>query len=341
MTQRNINPSRLFRVSCIALVTTAMSFALRAAAAETWASQFHLTNEQLGWINGTAFWGFTLSIVFGGLLCDTLGLGRLVGLAFVCHLAGILLTIFAWNYGSLYLATLLTGIGNGSVEAAANSMIPTLFPAIRTVKLNRFHSWYNIGVVIGGLCALGLGHFGLGWRVQFGTMLVPLAAYGLLFTRETFPRTERVQQGVSHSAMFAACLNPWFLLMVLCMLFTAATELGPTQWIPLILSHAGVSGVLVLTWISCVMALGRQFSAALVNRIAIPLGTLLLSSVLSCGGPLRHEPRHGQRAFPRCHGLRRGSVLSSGRPCSVTSARISPRPGRRDSPSWGERACLA
>jgi predicted MFS family arabinose efflux permease len=217
------------------------------------------------------------------MLCDSLGLGRILWIAFACHLAGILLTIFAWNYGSLYIATLLTGIGNGSVEAAANPMIPTLFPATRTVKLNRFHSWYNIGVVIGGLCALGLGHYSLGWRIQFATMLVPLAAYGLLFSRETFPRTERVQQGISGAAMFAACLNPWFLLMLACMLFTASTELGPTQWIPLILSHAGVSGVLVLVWISGVMAVGRQFAGALVNRI-YPLGTLLLSSILSAAG---------------------------------------------------------
>jgi MFS family permease len=278
-----IHPARLFRASCVALVTTAMSFALRAAAAEDWALQFHLSNEQLGWINGTAFWGFTLSIVFGGMLCDTLGLGRIVAIAFLCHLAGIALTICAWNYWSLYLATLSTGIGNGLVEAAANPMIPTLYPAIRTVKLNRFYSWYNIGVVIGGLCALALGHLGLGWRVQFATMLVPLAAYGLLFSRESFPRTERVQQGVSGPAMFAACLNPWFLFMMLCMLFTAATELGPTQWIPLILSHAGVSGVLVLVWVSGVMALGRQMSATLVNRL-YPLGTLLLSSILSTAG---------------------------------------------------------
>jgi MFS family permease len=260
-----------------------MSFALRAAAAGSWALQFHLSNEQLGWINGTAFWGFTLSIVFGGMLCDALGLGRIIGIAFVCHLAGILLTVFAWNYWSLYIATLLTGIGNGSVEAAANPMIPTLFPATRTVKLNRFHSWYNIGVVIGGLCALGLGHFSLGWRLQFATMLVPLAAYGLLFSRESFPRTERVQQGISGAAMFSACLNPWFLLMMSCMLFTAAAELGPTQWIPLILSHAGVSGVLVLVWISCVMAIGRQFAGTLVNRIHA-LGTLLLGSILSGAG---------------------------------------------------------
>jgi hypothetical protein len=49
------NPSRLFTASRVALVVTAMSFALRGEAAGSWAAAFHLTNEQVGWINGTAF----------------------------------------------------------------------------------------------------------------------------------------------------------------------------------------------------------------------------------------------------------------------------------------------
>lgn len=80
--------ARLFRASCVALIVTAMSFALRGEAAGAWATEFNLTNEQVGWINGTAFWGFTLAMVFGGPLCDLLGMGRIVGLAFIGHLAG-------------------------------------------------------------------------------------------------------------------------------------------------------------------------------------------------------------------------------------------------------------
>ena len=91
-----LNPSRLFNASCIALIVTSMSFALRGEASGHWATEFSLTNEQVGWINGTAFWGFTLAMIFGGPLCDSLGLGRIAGLAFFGHLAGILLTIFAW-----------------------------------------------------------------------------------------------------------------------------------------------------------------------------------------------------------------------------------------------------
>jgi MFS family permease len=64
---------------------------------------------------------------------------------------------------------------------------------------------------------------------------------------------------------------------------TAATELGPGQWIPSILENAGVSGILVLVWITGLMAVGRQFAGPFVHRLQ-PLGMLLGSAVLSAAG---------------------------------------------------------
>lgn len=274
------SPSRLFRASCIALIVTAMSFALRGAAIRSWAPEFDLSYEQLGWINGTAFWGFTLAMVIGGPLCDLIGLGRIIAIAFVGHVVGILLTVFAWDYSTLYAGTLAFGIANGSVEAACNPLIATTYPDQKTTRLNHFHVWFPGGIVIGGLLAFALDKAGFGWRVQFAVLLVPLAMYGWLFLRQRFPQTERVQQGVSTASMFAACLSPLFLLMVACMLLTAATELGPGQWIPNILTHAGVSGILVLVWITGLMALGRTFAGVFVQRLE-PLGMLLGSAILS------------------------------------------------------------
>ena len=277
------NPSRLFTASRVALVVTAMSFALRGEAAGAWAATFQLTHEQVGWIIGTAFWGFTLAMMFGGPLCDVLGLGRIVGLAFAGHLAGILLTIFAWNFWSLFVGTLLFGIANGSVEAACNPLIATLYPADKTTKLNHFHVWFPGGIVIGGLLAFAMGRAGWGWQAQFGVLLLPLFVYGGMFLGQDFPRTERVAQGVSTRSMFASCLKPWFLFMVLCMLLTASTELGPNQWIPDILTNAGVPSILVLAWINGLMAIGRQCAGTFVHRLSPP-GMLLMSAVLSALG---------------------------------------------------------
>jgi MFS family permease len=277
------NAAKLFRASCIALIVTAMSFALRGAATDAWTAEFHLTNEQVGWINSTAFWGFTLAMVFGGPLCDSLGLGRIVGLAFIGHAVGIALTIFAWDFWSLFGGTLLFGIANGSVEAACNPLIATIYQNNKTTKLNHFHVWFPGGIVIGGLVSYALDRAGFGWKVQFASMVLPLAVYGYMFIGQKFPRTERVEQGVSTGDMFAACTRPGFLLMVVCMMMTAATELGPGQWIPNILSHAGVSGILVLVWITGLMAVGRQFAGPFVHKLS-PSGMLLMSAVLSAMG---------------------------------------------------------
>ncbi len=278
-----MNPSRLFRASCIALITTAMCFALRGNAVGAWTTQFHLTNEQVGWVNSTAFWGFTLAIVIGGPLVDSLGLRTILGLAFVGHLAGIVLSIFAWNYASLYVGTLLFGIANGSVEAACNPLIATLFPNDQTTKLNRFHMWFPGGIVIGGLVAFVLGKMELGWKAQFASMLLPLVVYGFMFIGQKFPQTARVQRGESTGSMFKACLAPGFVLMVVCMLMTAASELGPQQWIPNIFDNAGYSGALVLSMITAIMAIGRLSAGAFVHRLA-PIGMLIASAILSTIG---------------------------------------------------------
>ena len=291
-----MNPSRLFTASRIALVVTAMSFAIRGGAAAAWAAQFHLSNYQVGLIDGTAFWGFTLAVFIGGPLCDALGMSRILGLAFVGHLAGILLTIFAWNFWSLYAGTLLFGIANGSVEAACNPLVATLYPTEKTTKLNNFHVWFPGGIVIGGLVSFALNQAGYGWKAAFASMLVPLVVYGLMFLGQAFPRTERVEQGVSAGAMFGSCLNPWFLVMVVCMLLTASTEFGPNQWIPNILTNAGVSGILVLVWINGLMAIGRQFAGTLVHGIS-PLGTLLTSSVLAILGLVLMSHSSGAMLF--------------------------------------------
>ena len=90
-----VNKNQLFLASRIALIVTAITFAYRAALEGTWGTEFNLTKEQIGWIFSPAFWGFTLAMIFGGPLCDVLGMKKLVGLAFIGHVAGIIIYLVA------------------------------------------------------------------------------------------------------------------------------------------------------------------------------------------------------------------------------------------------------
>ena len=122
-----MNPRRLFLASCVALVATAMTFAIRGDIMSDFERDFALSKSDVGWIAGAAFWGFGLSILLGGPLCDLLGMGTLMGLAATGHIAGTLATVAAPNFLVLFGATLVIGIANGLVEAAINPLVATIY----------------------------------------------------------------------------------------------------------------------------------------------------------------------------------------------------------------------
>jgi fucose permease len=279
-----IKKTQLFNASCVALIVTALAFATRGSFVEAWATEFNLTHTQVGWIIGTAFWGFTLAMVFGGPLVDIIGIGRIISIAFFCHVTGIILTIIATGFWSLFISTLLIGIANGSVEAACNPLITSMYTDQKTRRLNRFHAWFPTGIVIGGLAVYLFNNIGLSdWRYAMGIMLLPTFVYGYMFLKKEFPQTERVVSGFSYKDMLKACVSPLFLFMAFCMILTAGTELGTNQWISALLANVSDNPILLLVWISGIMALARQFGGTLIHNLK-PTVVLLTSSVLAFAG---------------------------------------------------------
>lgn len=267
----------------MALVTTAMAFGLRASMVGQWQTEFNLSIEEIGYISGTAFWGFTLAMLFGGSLVDIFGMKKLVYIAFFGHLIGVILTIFAGGFWSLFISTLFVGIANGMVEAACNPLVASIFTENKTKMLNRFHVWFPGGIVIGGLLGYFLSDLQISWKIQLIAMLIPTFGYGFLFLKERFPFTERVTSGVSTSEMFKACLTPLFIFMVLCMFITASTELGTGQLIGKLLQDNGVAPILILVYINGLMMIGRLNAGNFVHSLS-PAGMLLFSAVFATLG---------------------------------------------------------
>ena len=281
----NINKKRLFLASCLALITTAMTFAIRARLETVFGPEgVGLSLEQLGYAFAPAFFGFTIAMIIGGPLVDLLGIKKITWLAFITHAVGIVLTLMADSMTSLFIATLFIGIGNGFVEAALNPMIASMFPNEKTKMLNRFHVWFPGGIVIGSLLGwLIMDVLNLSWQAMVATLFIPLVIYGVLFFGQKIPATERVQLGISNKKMFSSVLNPLFLFMVLCMFLTAASELGTTQRIESLLKESVAAPLLVLAFINGIMALGRLFAGQVVHKLK-PSGMLLYSAIFTFVG---------------------------------------------------------
>ncbi len=282
-----MNQRRLFVASCVALIATAMSFAIRGDIMGDVQQELHLTDVQVGWILGAAFWGFGLSILFGGPLCDLLGMGTIMRLAAAGHIIGALLTVVSTNFTLFFLSTVVVGIANGFVEAAVNPLIATIYPHEKTSKLTTLHAWFPGGVVIGGVLAFLMtqGHFG--WKAKVLTLLVPSAIYLAMFIGQRFPATEREAAGVPFVDMFKELARPLFLVVWFCMILTASTELGAGSWIPTIFNRVAESatqaGILQVVWINMVMYLMRQFGHGITHRIA-PTALIAASAVIASGG---------------------------------------------------------
>jgi MFS family permease len=277
-----VNSAKLFLVSCLALISTSVAFAVIGDIMGPLKTAFVLTNAQVGWIGGAALWGFTISIVALGPFCDAIGMKRLLGFAFVCHLVGPLTMMVANGFGMLFVGALILALGNGTVEAVCNPLVATIYPDRKTTKLNQFHVWFPGGIVIGGLICFGLAKMGNhSWQLRLVLILIPTVVYGVLFLKEKFPATERVQSGISFGGMVSATLlRPLFLLMFACMIITASLELGTNRWITAILESGGIHGILVLVWISGLMAVLRYNAGPIVTRVSPP-GLLVISSVLA------------------------------------------------------------
>jgi len=274
-----VNKSQLFYASCVSLIVTSMTFAIRAGILTELSQTFTLTETELGFVNSMAFLGFPIAMLIGGLVYNQVGAKRMMYAAFICHVLGLVLTITAGGFIGLLVSTFFIGFANGCVEAACNPLIADMYHDNQTTMLNKFHVWFPGGIVIGSLVAFGME--GMNWQYQIAVMLIPTLIYGYMVFTAKFPKSENIESNTAENIKGLA--NPLFWFIAFCMTLTATSEFGTTQWVDRILGKAGADPMLILALVTGVMALGRYFAGGLVHRLN-PSGVLFGSAILTTLG---------------------------------------------------------
>jgi fucose permease len=188
------------------------------------------------------------------------------------------------------------GIANGLVEAAINPLVATIYADDKTRRLTALHAWFPGGIVIGGVLSFALTQVGLaapalapytGWQAKMLLLLVPSVTYAWMFAGQRFPPTERAAAGVPFGDMFKEILRPLFIVIWVCMWLTAATELGPGQWVSNIfndvMKSSARAGILVLVWVNGIMYLMRQFLGHAAHRLS-PFALIASTAVAAAAG---------------------------------------------------------
>lgn len=294
------NRTTLFVASCISLLTTSMIFTIGGATGTDMEAAFNLTHGQMGKIWSPAFWGFTISIFLCGFLNDLIGMKVLHALSSIGYIVGVGLVLVAPQATAgaaplesifdttgtvmLFSGFLVMGLSQGLVEGVINPLIATIHSDKKAHKLNVLHAWWPGGLIIGGLVALFMKSKGMGWELQFGTIMVPAIVYlGIVLTQK-YPKTERVSSGISTSEMVSQLYRPLFIVFFLCMWLTSAAELGPAKWLPSVMDTlTSIEGVAFLIYTAGLMFVLRSFAGPITRLVKPPVLLLICATLTAIG----------------------------------------------------------
>lgn len=272
------NAGRLLWAGFVAILAAGVGFAIRGGIFDNWGGEYGFTGAQLGAIGGAGFSGFCFGIVIGGVLCDKIGYGKLVIVAFAAHVLSAFVTFGASSpdnaYNMLYWGMFIFAYANGTLEAVANPLVATLFPSNRTHYLNILHASWPAGLILGGIVGWVLDDkMEIGWKVQLSLYLIPTVAYGVMFWGQKYPKSEASEKGLSLGQMFqdVGLMGGAVVCFLLALFFKQTFDLP--------LAAAGVIGAVLLAGIGgitrfaagSVLLFVLFFTHALVG--AVELGT--------------------------------------------------------------------
>ncbi len=287
--------NKVFWIGILALFTAGVSAALRAAVANNLKTSYLDTIDvatsatMIGQALGAAFLAFSLMLMVTSTLLVRIGMKRMLIFASVAFIVASIMIAFCGSIASghnvyyvIYAGMFINGLAWGAVEGTVNPMVASLYPDQTTHRMNMLHAWWPAGLIVGGLLGVFGAQAGLDWRLIFIATPIAAAIFGFLVMGATFPPTTSVKLGVASIDQFKEIIRrPSFLIWFVLMLFTAASELAPGQWVDVALTNVvGMRGVLLLVYVAGIQFIGRHFAGPLAHKLSAE-GLLCGSSVLA------------------------------------------------------------
>lgn len=292
-----IHRTRLFSGICLALIPTGAAFGLISSVMNQLKTEFVLTNGQVGAIGGAAVWGMALSLLFIGPFLEAIGMKRATWMAFLAQFAGLTVMISALFFTNnpaagfwvLMIGAALLAGGNGMIEVAGNPLTAALYPEQKAHKLNIFHAFFPLAILVASVIGFYLdkttpGSLAHHWAFRLALVYIPIILYGILVLPQKFPKTENAEAGLPVKDMFQFTLtSPLMYAILIIFALAISIEMAINRWLPPIFSTVGANGNLLLAWISFVMMVLRFFSGPVISSLSPP-GMLSAAAIFTAIG---------------------------------------------------------
>jgi FHS family glucose/mannose:H+ symporter-like MFS transporter len=211
-------------------------------------------------------------VFLAGPLIDRFGKKLVLAAGFLCSAAALVGMAYAPSYALLGALLVMLGLGGSSAMAAANTLIPDLYPKNPSSALNLAGIFFGVGAVFfPWLVALMTHRFGLVATLWFIAMLVGLVAFVALLQK--FPPAS-MAGGFDWDQAKSLATNPAVLILAGVLFFYSALEISTAGWIRTFLEKelaaSARSSTIILTTFWIMMMLGRLTASQVVKRVRGP-----------------------------------------------------------------------
>jgi fucose permease len=211
-------------------------------------------------------------VFFAGPLIDRFGKKLVLAAGFLCSAAALVGMAYAPSYAVLGALLVMLGLGGCSAMAAANTLIPDLYPANPSSALNLGGIFFGVGAVFfPWLVALMTRRLGLVATLWFIALLVGLVAVVALAQR--FPRAS-MAGGFDWDQALSVAINPAVIILACVLFFYSSLEISTAGWIRTFLEKdlaaTPESSKIILATFWIMMMLGRLIASQVVKRVRGP-----------------------------------------------------------------------
>jgi len=211
-------------------------------------------------------------VFLAGPLIDRFGKKLVLAAGLLCSAAALVGMAYAPTYALLGALLVMLGLGGSSAMAAANTLIPDLYPENPSSALNLGGIFFGVGAVFfPWLVALMARRLGLVATLWFIALLVGLVAVVALVQK--FPRAS-MAEGFDWDQAFSLAINPAVIILAGVLFFYSALEISTAGWIRTFLEKdlavSSESSKIILTSFWIMMMLGRLIASQVVKRVRGP-----------------------------------------------------------------------
>lgn len=235
---------------------------------------------QTGLVISGQFIGALILVLFGGHLADRIGKKLFLVIGSLILSAGLAGSMLSNSFLSLFIWTLLSGIGFGAYEVGINALCSDYTKTNKGNAMNFLHFFFGVGAIFGPVLATLSINYLNSWRLIFGAVAVFPLIVMLLLLSLNIPKVSPEEI----SAEPFPFKSPYLWAASILAFFYVGLEVSTYGWLPLywkeIVSGSIIPPALIATGFWCALTFGRLFSGRLADKSGLE-NFLIYASTLS------------------------------------------------------------